>query len=235
MPSAEDGHHHHARAGAEVAAVHPGQRGEERRHRRHRARAARAGVALVAVPRSQRVIRGWTPTSRQVKRISHGTTASKTVGRQGEQQHRADDGPDGAGDEHDRGDRAGARAARRGSRTTRSAPAGVSPTVLEALATTGGRPTATSTGKLSSDATPTVEVRMPGAEAGQRGRRAARAVVTWALAEQGDVADHLDVGVHRAAPRPRGRRRGSRRRSRGARPASRAGGRAGRATRSGSP
>ena len=41
-----------------------------------------------------------------------------------------------------------------------SAP-GVRPTVLEAFATTGGSPTASSTGKLSSDATPTVEVKIP--------------------------------------------------------------------------
>src|SRR3954449_3352159 len=40
-------------------------------------------------------------------------------------------------------------------------PAGVIPTVLDAFATTGGRPTATSTGKLRSVATPTVEVRIP--------------------------------------------------------------------------
>ena len=33
--------------------------------------------------------------------------------------------------------------------------------MLEALATTGGSPTATSTGKLSSEATPTVEVKIP--------------------------------------------------------------------------
>ena len=33
--------------------------------------------------------------------------------------------------------------------------------MLEAFATTGGSPTATSTGKLSSDATPTVEVKIP--------------------------------------------------------------------------
>ena len=33
--------------------------------------------------------------------------------------------------------------------------------MLEALATTGGRPSATRTGKLSSEATPTVEVRIP--------------------------------------------------------------------------
>ena len=40
-------------------------------------------------------------------------------------------------------------------------PPGIRPRVLDTLATTGGRPRATSTGKLSSDATPTVDESTP--------------------------------------------------------------------------
>ena len=97
---AEHGDHHHAGAGAEVAAVHPGQRGEEGRHggevvarlRRCR-RAAAAGQPAGDL--------GCAPTSRQVNRISHGTTASKTPGGSAEQHDRADAGAhDAAGQDH---------------------------------------------------------------------------------------------------------------------------------------
>ena len=76
---AEHRHHHHPGAGAEVAAVHAGQGREERRDRRHRG-AVGVRVGAGAAPRSQRESRGWAPTSRQVNRISQGTTASKTPG-----------------------------------------------------------------------------------------------------------------------------------------------------------
>ena len=121
-----------------------------------------------------------------------------------------------------------------GSRSEPLSPAGVMPTVFDALATTGGRPTASRTGKLSSDATPTVEVRMPAPSPAARTASCSSAGHRF-VAEQRDVADQLDVCVHRGggslgvagADRVGDRAVAGQRGS--------AVGRAGRATRSGSP
>ncbi len=53
--------------------------------------------------------------------------------------------------------------------------------MLEAFATTGGSPTASSTGKLSSDATPTVEVKIPAPNPAARTARCSRPLIVTTL------------------------------------------------------
>ena len=110
---------------------------------------------------SWREIQGWTPTIRQVNRISHGAAAAKTPA--GSASSKA--APPIAPIAQVRTTaivigRETSRSSRRYPNEPLNAP-GSSPIVFDALATTGGIPSAIRAGKLINDATPTVEVSMP--------------------------------------------------------------------------
>ena len=178
QPEPEDGHHHHAGAGAEVAAVHAGQGREEPGHRRHRgARLRRLSPVPGAQPGGDPRLGADQQAGEEDQPRHHGL---EDLRRQRQQQYGARDGPDRAGDEH-RG--CGARLLPQlAAVAPRPAEApGVRPTVLEAFATTGGSPTASSTGKLSSDATPTVEVKIPAPNPAARTARCSRPLIVTTL------------------------------------------------------
>ena len=99
---AEDRHHHHARPGAEVAAVHAGQGGEEGGDRRHPG-ARLGGVAGLPAAQPARDPRLRThQEAGEQDQPRH--DALEHAGRQGEQQDRSQHGAAGAGDDDGGGD-----------------------------------------------------------------------------------------------------------------------------------